>query len=50
MKLFIVISALLLSACASYEKGELPLIRDPQTGEMRPCGHIGVLGDCKHYM
>lgn len=50
MKLLILMSALLLSACASYDRGEIPVMQDPATGEMRPCGHIGVLGDCKHYM
>ncbi|MEP0189974.1 MAG: hypothetical protein ABJE00_06125 [Erythrobacter sp.] len=50
MKYIALAAILLLSACTSYKKGEIPMMYDPETDEMRPCGHIGILGDCKHYM
>ena len=50
MKYIALAAILLLSACTSYKKGEIPMMYDPETDEMRPCGHIGMLGDCKHYM
>ncbi|UOA33761.1 hypothetical protein DSM110093_03857 (plasmid) [Sulfitobacter sp. DSM 110093] len=50
MKRLILIPFLLLSACGSTPGKEPPMHYDRTTGEMRPCAHIGMLGDCKHFM
>jgi len=50
MKFFIVITAILLTGCVPYKKGEVPLMYDTETDSMRPCAHISMLGDCKHFM
>ena len=50
MKLIIIASLVLLAACSPYKKAVPPLMYDPATDETRACAHIGILGDCKHFM